>query len=487
MASVRDTEYYDLLGVQRDATQAIIKKAYYVQARKVHPDKNPNDPLAAAKFQELGKAYQVLSDPRQRERYDRAGKQGVAMEAMVDPVQVFGMLFGNEAFEEYVGQLRLATFASVTSDSATVSGSGHGGMDGPGSVTASIDIQELQGKLNASQKERVDKLSGQLKERLKLYVVGAKQGFEAWAVSEADRLAHASFGEEMLQTVGYMYEHMAAKHIGKNPAFLALPFLAEWFLEKAHSMHSSATAIGGAFQLMQLQMAMREEMGPEAMNDAELGAFMASKQQPLLNNLWKLNVVDIEHTLQTVCTEVLNDKEEVPHVLHLRAEGMKHLGVLFQTYKSRSHLIGRIHEGVACPPGDTPSQPEQPAGSQEGWSFFSAKEAAAEEGSTAGSSAGKEAVGPHPVQKAFSDVLGSIQSTWQHTFSTSLPSQSADLPGAQNGSSPAGHPQRTSPPRNPLGPINKLFPAPQAQPPSGGIPMPAPPPGIVSAPVSGSQ
>ena len=72
---VVDTTYYDLLNIETSATSLEIKKAYRKAAIKLHPDKNPNDPDAAAKFQEVGEAYQVLSDETLRAKYDKYGKQ----------------------------------------------------------------------------------------------------------------------------------------------------------------------------------------------------------------------------------------------------------------------------------------------------------------------------------------------------------------------------------------------------------------------------
>src|SRR4051812_11371289 len=69
-------DYYEVLGVARDASEADIKKAYRKLARDYHPDRNPGDKQAETRFKEVQQAYEVLGDKNKRAQYDRFGFAG---------------------------------------------------------------------------------------------------------------------------------------------------------------------------------------------------------------------------------------------------------------------------------------------------------------------------------------------------------------------------------------------------------------------------
>ncbi|KAK6215204.1 DnaJ domain-containing protein [Colletotrichum higginsianum IMI 349063] len=114
---VVDTAYYDILGVQPTATDIEIKKAYRKLAIVHHPDKNPNDPSAHEKFQEIGEAYQVLSDKDLRAAYDKYGKDSAKpSEGFADPAEFFTSIFGGDAFVDWIGEISLMKDLTATMD-----------------------------------------------------------------------------------------------------------------------------------------------------------------------------------------------------------------------------------------------------------------------------------------------------------------------------------------------------------------------------------
>lgn len=122
MADKRD--YYEVLGVSKSATQDELKKAYRSLAKKYHPDLNPGDKEAEAKFKEVNEAYEILSNPEKKEKYDRFGFAGVDPSygagqggagfggfgfgdgADFDLGDIFGSFFGGSGFGGFGGSSR---------------------------------------------------------------------------------------------------------------------------------------------------------------------------------------------------------------------------------------------------------------------------------------------------------------------------------------------------------------------------------------------
>eukprot|EP00879_Flechtneria_rotunda_P029081 GHRR01031345.1.p1 GENE.GHRR01031345.1~~GHRR01031345.1.p1 ORF type:complete len:541 (+),score=254.00 GHRR01031345.1:550-2172(+) len=181
-------DYYQLLQVQRDATQQQIKRQYYILARRLHPDKNAGDAEASARFQLLAEAYQVLSNPTLRARYDQHGLEGLDLDFM-DAAAFYTCLFGSDMFDQLVGELVIATVARSS--------------DG----LSPAELQEMQ-------TARVQHLVRGLTSLLLQYVEGDKEGFKAAMHQETARLAGASFGATMLQCVGSVYCSHADIYLG---------------------------------------------------------------------------------------------------------------------------------------------------------------------------------------------------------------------------------------------------------------------------------
>ena len=129
-----DRDYYEVLGVARDASDSEIKKAFRSLARELHPDVNDHDPAAEEKFKEAAEAYEVLSDPESRRTYDTYGAEGLRSGGFSSRTSGFGSF--EDLFSAFFGG----------------SGFGRSGPAPGGDVAATVAI-ELEDVLDGCERE----------------------------------------------------------------------------------------------------------------------------------------------------------------------------------------------------------------------------------------------------------------------------------------------------------------------------------------------
>jgi molecular chaperone DnaJ len=145
------TDYYELLGVERGADAASIKKAFRVRARELHPDVNP-DPGAEAEFRRVAEAYEVLSDDERRAVYDRYGEEGLRRNHFESQFTGFGNIA--DIFSAFFGE-----------DIFGPAGAGAGGRGGrPGAtrgenVLVNLEIEFQEAALGAQREVTFDALA----------------------------------------------------------------------------------------------------------------------------------------------------------------------------------------------------------------------------------------------------------------------------------------------------------------------------------------
>lgn len=358
--SVKSTEFYDVLGLHPSCSESEIKRAYYLAARKAHPDKNPDDPEASQKFQRVGEAYQVLSDAALRAKYDSRGKEGLGEHAFVDASAFFAAIFGSDQMEGLVGRLQLATMA-----------------------TAGAELRRDETRL--LQERRVGRLAIKLAAILDGFDPNDPAAFEARSRSLRDALASASYGVPMLKLIGFVYEKQAFE-FANDPvgglgtwADLGMRSTAarlEQMRGRVHSQVSAAQAGWRAFQAFRMgeAEAAAEEKGGEdsssqkktrdettgagakgndeekkngddaEKNDgpsssARADAARAKRQQEAMPHvveaLWNASALDIERTIRSTCFKVLHDFSVDQKKRAARADALARLGKIFQTAELR--------------------------------------------------------------------------------------------------------------------------------------------------------
>jgi hypothetical protein len=375
---VKDRQFYDLLGVSTNATAGEIKKAYYKEARKCHPDKCPGDDQAAAKFQALGHAYQILSNEQTRAAYDKNGppesnSADANLANEIDPLVFFAVMFGSHLVEPYIGELWIATTADTMMKDA---------MEQQKEIdlenmTEEEAAQFLAGKTSGNaemmlkQRKREVKCALNLREKIMPYLEAKDEddrtAFKVAIQKEAEKIADTSFGATFLVTIGFALQVEGEEFLGFQNSALGVGGHAARMKKRQKTMANNFKLFGagvnaattGRKAMKEVEAAQRamEEKKTEAIKskaaagggtsdeanddtessnlDEEQARMAAQKLEEtipaLLELAWAINIRDISQTLRKACKKLFTDAEVPMPTRIQRAEAITIIGNEFYT------------------------------------------------------------------------------------------------------------------------------------------------------------
>jgi len=363
---VKDREFYELLGVSTNANSGQIKKAYYKEARKVHPDKCPDDPDAQTKFQKLGQAYQILSDEQSRANYDKNGKSDNQnqddMMSSIDTTVFFNVMFGSTLVEPYVGELWIASVADLMMKDMAEQGN-LSESELAETLTGKAEKNSMESKMK--QKMREIKIAMYLRDKVQSFVDGtiAADDFGATIQIEACKVADGSFGTTFLNIIGFQLEVEAEEYIGFQKGL--------WDGYKAQAKkNASATsnnfkitgaaikAVSAGRKLYSEVEKTREAGAINAINesgtkktkeelDAEQAMHAAQKLEEnlptILELAWAINTRDVKNTLKNSCNKIFSDANATMDQRLKRAHAIRLIG---KEFLEIGKLVGASKEEV---------------------------------------------------------------------------------------------------------------------------------------------
>lgn len=361
--SVKETGFYDVLGVKSNATNAEIKKAYYIKAKQNHPDRHRDDPDASIKFQKIGEAYQVLSDEKLRSNYDHGGKDGVEGAPKLDSSSLFAMIFGSENFEPLVGELLLAS----QMQDGDFKGSDHPKL------------------LAFKQKRRQVTCALNLIAKLQPYIDsdGDAEVFLQIVQKEVQELAASPFGNTLVSVIGHCYSKNAREELG---SFDGVQASMEQTLQSISTRVSIATTgIKAALSANSVQKMTKKNKENKEISDAqqadatskglnidsyndnhkknekdeeELQKKIEEMSGLLFTVMWHVTELDITNTLNKVCEKVTHDHSVSKETLEMRKKALLIMGTAFiacggNTEDGLKDLKTRLGEQMKGKPKET--------------------------------------------------------------------------------------------------------------------------------------
>eukprot|EP00531_Pseudo-nitzschia_arenysensis_P002073 CAMPEP_0116122510 /NCGR_PEP_ID=MMETSP0329-20121206/4253_1 /TAXON_ID=697910 /ORGANISM="Pseudo-nitzschia arenysensis, Strain B593" /LENGTH=541 /DNA_ID=CAMNT_0003616363 /DNA_START=113 /DNA_END=1735 /DNA_ORIENTATION=- len=342
---VKDTYYYDKLGLDCDADEEMIKRRYFIISRKYSPDRCGSNPNAQEEFRAIGRAYTILMNPGLRAKYDRVGRDRLFEEEDsddeeedVDPMMLFTLLFGSEKFNDHIGRLAAVTSTRVGCE-----------------VSSKLTLNQCE----ILQRRRVTRLGLKLAERLSTW---AEDGEKINAImeweEEATDLCNASYGDKLINVIGKVYTFTAVHFLGSLESGIGMPSMSRWARKETESLKfrtnnvvEQAQLIGGNAEKremhLQVSTAVEKSAGDGELEELAMDALKRSMlRKTALDLLWQQTVVDITSTVKEAAQMVLNDQSVTPAVRKERAEALEACGSVFEKAKRKVDTHNFDEEGL---------------------------------------------------------------------------------------------------------------------------------------------
>lgn len=368
--NVLDRELYDLLGVEPEATASEIKKAYYIKAKKYHPDKNPDDETAKANFQKIGQAYQILADEQLRYVYDTKGKSVTDSTPKLDAGVLYTMIFGSEHFEFYIGELEIASNLKNMSESIEKPN-----INTMNNTTPRMDLNAPH-LVRFRQRKRELQCAVNLANKLDLFVDGDEEAFLSKIEKEADELSETPLGASLLFVIGSTYNQRASMKLSTFSAFAVPTYNLSTAVYRTFSMvFYGVKTVFGAYEINKIQKQAkvrqqeaneREELTAEERKEKEesmkvglnslYGPGLSEEEKMKVNTktkefsghvfglLWEITKSDINKTLRHVCRKILDDRSLSSRVIMRRAMALQLVGETFM--KKQKQKGGSAKSGI---------------------------------------------------------------------------------------------------------------------------------------------
>lgn len=356
---VKDTTYYNVIGVEITADAKEIKRAYYRKARHVHPDKNlrsqKNAAAATKSFHELHTAYVTLSDDEKRTAYDTWGPAASSSTTEnnftpvpeFDPYVFYAVLFSSQLVEPYIGELTVASFTDQVMH-----------LLRSGGQSAQDFMKLFVGQSDRRRRKRQIDIAVHLKTKIAGYVNGAQSSAEFRRImsKEATLIAATPFGKEYLTAIGSGLIMESSRFLGFQRSFLG------WFSGMAFLMKNNVGKIKGMLSIVRETIDVLKLI-PRDMYDADGNRVESSVSDEdrleqllpeLLDVAWAYNFQDIRQTLHGACSRLFTDASANSRYKRLeRAEAVQIIGEEFllkaesiasddSNIKPRENLMARL-------------------------------------------------------------------------------------------------------------------------------------------------